>query len=393
MQNTFFPDNDLKEIERLVYKFIWNGPDKIKRSILQKDYKDGGLKSPNVFELDRTLKLKQMLRASKSSHSISIAQGIKITEYQPIIFVKTNNNFIQKAANTYNVIGSNVLQEILLNQEGNIHRDHMQQLGNTKIIEFVKAINKLNPMRECVLINEIKKTKIETLTSLVECNNINGELKNIKNMIPEHIQRRITTDELLRDETASTRICNKIPIRMNLFRETAKLKHREIFISNHTDEDLMDDNLFLRARKIKHPRERMIQFMSLHKKTYTNEKLCRLKITNNNKCDTCMDVVETLDHLTLECPRSNVGWKIYNEITKEEVNGTLKMNGPKDARNLNLYSLIKRTIFTFRDQPINEDLLRFQCSNRVKDLETIVFHQFQQKNLRMLKHDLFKKAD
>jgi len=64
MQSTFFEPKDIKEIEKIVYKFIWKGPDKIKRKIIQGGYADGGLKGPNIEALDKTLKLKQVLRAS-----------------------------------------------------------------------------------------------------------------------------------------------------------------------------------------------------------------------------------------------------------------------------------------------------------------------------------------
>jgi hypothetical protein len=39
------PDNILKDIQKAVYKFLWNGKrDKVKREILTNIYDDGGLK-------------------------------------------------------------------------------------------------------------------------------------------------------------------------------------------------------------------------------------------------------------------------------------------------------------------------------------------------------------
>jgi hypothetical protein len=58
MQNTYLDSKMIKEIESIVYKYIWKGPDKIKREIIQKDYIEGGLKGPNIEALDKTLKLK-----------------------------------------------------------------------------------------------------------------------------------------------------------------------------------------------------------------------------------------------------------------------------------------------------------------------------------------------
>jgi hypothetical protein len=64
MQNTFFDKQSLKEIEKITYKFIWNGPDKIKRTVMREDYNKGGLKCPDIEALDNTLKLKQLSRAA-----------------------------------------------------------------------------------------------------------------------------------------------------------------------------------------------------------------------------------------------------------------------------------------------------------------------------------------
>jgi hypothetical protein len=79
IQNTFYEISDLKDIEKAVYKSILNGPDKIKRKIMQEDYNRGGLKCPNIEALDKTLKMKQILRSSKSN----TAQGLKLNGSQP----------------------------------------------------------------------------------------------------------------------------------------------------------------------------------------------------------------------------------------------------------------------------------------------------------------------
>jgi len=64
MQNTYLEPNHIKEIEGIIYKYIWKGPDKIKRTIIQKDSCEGGLKGPNIEILDKTLKMKQVFRGS-----------------------------------------------------------------------------------------------------------------------------------------------------------------------------------------------------------------------------------------------------------------------------------------------------------------------------------------
>jgi hypothetical protein len=48
--------------------------ERIKRSVLKAEYDEGGLKAPDIECLDRSLKLKQFLKTSKSRHVIASFQ-------------------------------------------------------------------------------------------------------------------------------------------------------------------------------------------------------------------------------------------------------------------------------------------------------------------------------
>jgi len=52
MQNMAFTQAEMKIIERDLFKFMWKGPEKVKRSLLQLDYKVKGTKAPNITWLD-----------------------------------------------------------------------------------------------------------------------------------------------------------------------------------------------------------------------------------------------------------------------------------------------------------------------------------------------------
>ena len=53
----------IKEIEKLIFKFLWNNkPDKIKRSYLYRQYDLGGLKMVNITEFIKSLKLSWLKR-------------------------------------------------------------------------------------------------------------------------------------------------------------------------------------------------------------------------------------------------------------------------------------------------------------------------------------------
>jgi hypothetical protein len=111
--------------------------------------------------------------------------------------------------------------------------------------------------------------------------------------------------------------------------------------------------------------------MDLQSKTYTNEKLARLGITNNEMCGICENTIETRDHLFIECPRAETAWKVYEELVQEPVSTELIKHGPTCKYDLNLFSLIKATIVRARNKPINPINLKIKCETRSNDMRSV----------------------
>jgi hypothetical protein len=85
MQSYGFEQSEITKIERSIFKFLWstqenqNGIDRIKRSIMKNDYQKGGMKVTDIDCLNRSLKLKQFIRAMNSKHAISMVQSYTST--------------------------------------------------------------------------------------------------------------------------------------------------------------------------------------------------------------------------------------------------------------------------------------------------------------------------
>jgi hypothetical protein len=105
MQAYGFKDAEWINTERIIFKFLWstnenpNGIDQIKRAIMKNDYSKGGMKSTDVESLDRSLKLKQFIRAYNSNHIIS-----KIQIQQEYHDVTKEEAICQSAQETLNII-------------------------------------------------------------------------------------------------------------------------------------------------------------------------------------------------------------------------------------------------------------------------------------------------
>ena len=51
------PPNVIAQVKNIIFKFLWHGPDKIKRNVIYNDYKKGGLRMMNIENMIMSLKL------------------------------------------------------------------------------------------------------------------------------------------------------------------------------------------------------------------------------------------------------------------------------------------------------------------------------------------------
>ena len=63
------PVNIQKKVNDLVFKFIWNGPDKVKRSVLCADLNKGGLKMSDLKSKIKTQGITWLIRFLKPNEA------------------------------------------------------------------------------------------------------------------------------------------------------------------------------------------------------------------------------------------------------------------------------------------------------------------------------------
>ena len=150
MQSYGFKSAELINTERIIFKFLWstnenpNGIDRIKRTIMKNEYAKGGMKVTDVESLDRSLKLKQFIRAYNSNHVISKIQALLSTKsghgkciYQEYPNVTEEESICKSAQETLNII-------IGYNQE--TYQSMLQDEFETdkNLIDEVSSINLTN---------------------------------------------------------------------------------------------------------------------------------------------------------------------------------------------------------------------------------------------------------
>ena len=169
---------ELVLVERLIFKFVWSKDwsklhvcERIKRSVLKAEYEEGGLKAPDIECLDRSLKLKQFLRASKSGHVIASFQAYSSEKlgYDEVINQDyhnlTQDDWVLKVGQeTINILSDHARSVVYGGIEiAETSTIAINTVGSIYIPDYLKRKGKL--LANCVF-NKFKEEGLENLKDL-----------------------------------------------------------------------------------------------------------------------------------------------------------------------------------------------------------------------------------
>ncbi len=176
LQSTYIHNTDLKRIDSIIFGFIWNVPKsssrsigKIRREVMKSDFKDGGLKAPDVFCLDKAIKYKNLVRHLTSNfHPLHVI-------YKNLTFEASFNwdsfsvapkskfSFLTEAMHTHLSIGSKLYADIkLMSQENDgIHKNYYAYVQNVSLMS-----NRFININQVQMLTRLKVHAIETFGEL-----------------------------------------------------------------------------------------------------------------------------------------------------------------------------------------------------------------------------------
>jgi exonuclease III len=360
MQCVKFKKKDLKIVESIIFKFLWstntnqNGIDRIRRAVMKNDYDHGGMKVTDPESLDRSLKLRQFIRASKSNHEIAKIQAMLSKcngsnnqvrqEYYP---VTEEEDICQSAQESLNMITDNNRKEYCTLEP--------EEYENNKIlIDEVSSINiesylnrKGRPLQLCIA----KKVLIDGHTSLggilqameyetneqkiISIKMILSEFPNKLKEIATCVQSEVDNveDSIRYLNMQKGKVMDIEMITTKEFQTTFKqiLNKTETFDYNHKlGIDYDKENIMRFRNNCKNPKLRNIYFRLTHNDFYTKEKMKRFKMTNSDECSRCGNK-ENLEHLIWECFQAQGIWSLYNELMTKIGKMTEKITYYKDV--------------------------------------------------------------
>jgi hypothetical protein len=180
MQAYGFKNAELINTERTIFKFLWstnenpNGIDRIKRAIMKNDYSKGGMKVTDVESLDRSLKLKQFVRAFNSNHVISKIQALLSTKsghdkciHQEYPKVTEEEAICKSAQETMNIIidYNRETYTSILQDEFETDKNLIDEVSSINLTTYLTRKNKVFML--CMM-KPLTKNGITTLGELIQ---------------------------------------------------------------------------------------------------------------------------------------------------------------------------------------------------------------------------------
>ncbi len=341
-------DQDIKKAESFLFKILWTknmggnkAPDRIKRSVMKRDYDQGGLKVVDIESLDKALKLKQFMKADLSKHPIRDIQQYLI---ESLNYDNLFNQDYCRFTNLEPIVNSaqHTLNELSLKLRASVDNDlRINKIPSSVKIDLVAAIDVkeyLDRNKQDLLacffkplfrsgIENLKQLVMEftyprsdnftRLTSFVIKAFPNGWVKLVQDNItcnPEIILK----DNIMLDDSKSCKSykCTVAMIKKRLLKvESIEAFPYEIKLGIIKHEGL---NPFTVARKVNYSTNlKIFKFRLLHMDVFTKERMFKFKMTENDNCDFC-GIKETVKHVLWDCARARGVWNqlslLLNEI-------------------------------------------------------------------------------
>ena len=312
---------------------------------MKNDYSKGGMKVTDVESLDRSLKLKQFIRAHNSNHVISRIQNLLSTQSdhggcmrQEYPNVTEEESICKTAQETLNIIidynretYKNILQE-----EYESDRNLINEVSSINLATYLKRKGKV--FMVC-MIRPLTRNGITTLGELTQAYEYETDEKLIKTMkiilssFPEiliNISKCFIEGINLDDEKlhyvliAPNNRKNVNTITVKELQVTLKNALKKIEILDFNSKlgiDSFDENGITRFRSnCKNPKLRNIYFRLIHNDFFTRVRMKRYKMTETDECPRC-GLTETTKHLLWECEHVKHIWSLFNALMTQAANG------------------------------------------------------------------------
>jgi len=357
MQVYGFEKSELINVERIIFKFLWstkdneNGIDRIKRAIMKNSYEEGGMKITDVESLNSALKLKQFIRASKSSHSINKIQMMLSEEnqLQPEYATITNEESVTKIAQeTINIItdANRKNYETLSSEEYESDKNLIDEVTSINLETYLKRKNR--PFQRCIARN-LQKEGIVNLGQAIQTleyeqdNNLVKQINLTLSTLPNKLIliAKCAQNDMNNEQSNEMKY---IQLERNVRKDVHTITTKELQQSLKTITKKIEslnvaeklnlaqfnkENIIRTRENCKNAKLRNIYFRLIHNDFFTREKMKKYKMVESEICPRCSET-ETTKHMLWECGQVQVIWKLFNKAMTITGNGKEKVESYDD---------------------------------------------------------------
>ena len=367
MQSIRLDDVHLKQINALLYKFIWNrhylsakAPERIKREIVTNPIKHGGYGMIDVEELDGSLKIKALSRMLRTEHPfIKILKNkLNMNSYfNPAIETEPNIDPVtDKALELLKLDRNGLWEDARVNQDrkilaairGTELKSVMNRRGLGSINYFrlwvrgLRLVGQLSRAELDSISVHIAPTKLDKLRRAIEVNTGPNAPDFGETYYTGSLHKPL---HLFTSKEIRTSRCNKQPI-----------QEFKIGLRLTVNESL---SWGLRLSKLSSTRHKNTLLKAVHGDVYTKDKLFRFGLRDSDLCPRC-DQKEDLEHKLLTCPYAHRIWTraipyIEKLNTQQDPNATrlcLALGATKDTSlaALTLSAELLQVILALKDE-------------------------------------------
>ena len=361
MQAIGLPEDILNKVNTMLYTFLWQRKhsnkkayEKVKRTVMESDYEAGGLKMVNVVTLQKCMYLQWVGRLYSETEANWTAipkwhlNNILSSDATFLINCKSkdvnaleqvNNDFWKTAISTYlnnkrletieDINQSNVLNQMLF--YNNLVKYKSKVLSFKRWKEMgIQFIRDIVHVRENRLLNQ---EEIETLLGSKSGTTI-FELNALKNAIPSKWIEWINNNEVrtadirqIECDAASFNIKPKQIKKLLNDRSAPNISsNATCFWRRKLDFDL-NKEVWLTPRSCTNEIRLLELQWKINNNIYpTNILLEKMKVTETNKCDTCVNETDYIEHFFFNCPLIKRYWSKIETIISAKIGVSTKLS-------------------------------------------------------------------
>lgn len=295
---------DTSKVESICYNYIWQGKDRIKRAIIKNHTIDGGLNGIDIESFMLSSKIRSYIKAEKHFPILTKIQDSEILQEEVasivrLTLVKLNRTLLKNS------------------DSEELDKKNITDIGNIKLRWIVKPLTKASKI--------INQYKINSASSINSVGLTRGQTNLILRSVPAII--KLSLVEPLSDLNAQNQ--NLVLFKNKIFNleKISGRKMQEIikvaFNKVETDSiyrryNILGTLLEEKAHwnnwiKIKNPILRAIRYKIAYNDIFSNQKRCKLKLSDTDACAICGEV-ETTFHQLFECQNARRLWDILPGI-------------------------------------------------------------------------------